>query len=395
LVYLYFYAMIKRLITERVLESLSFFPVVGILGPRQVGKTTLARVLEHFLEKPTIYLDLELPGDFQKLADAESYLSQHVEKCVIIDEIQLRPELFSLLRALVDQKRVPARFILLGSASPYIVKNVSETLAGRIAYHELAPFSWSEIEENIDFRTHWFRGGFPNALLAPTDNLSLRWLNDFTQTFIERDLQRLRFEVPASTLQRLLSMIGYLHGGMLNQTQLGQSLGVSQPTINRYLELLEGSFLIRRLTPWFSNAGKRIVKTPKIYFRDTGLLHRLWGLPNMEALYGHPNFGASWESYVIEQIMTEAGEFSEFFFYRTQNGAECDLIWKTPRNKTVCIEIKHTSAPIISRGFYESAEDVKADFRYVLVAESEPFLKPKDVKVCSLRHFLKNELPNL
>lgn len=387
--------MIHRRATASILESLSFFPVVGIIGSRQVGKTTLARHLQSLLQRDSIYLDLELSSDYQKLEDAQGYLSQHSNKCVFIDEIQVRPELFALLRALVDQNRVPARFVILGSASPYLVKHNSETLAGRIAYHELGPFSLSEISAVSDWRTHWFRGGFPNAILAPSDVLSQRWLSDFTDTFIERDLQRLRFDVPGPVLRRLLSMVGHLHGMLLNQSQIGQSLGVTQPTVSRYLELLEGSFLIRRLSPWFRNAHKRLVKTPKIYFRDSGLLHRLWGLPDLEALYGHPSMGASWEGYVIEQVIQEAGEFSEFFFYRTQNGAEADLVWITPRNKIVCIEIKYSSAPVVSKGFYQSVEDLKPDFKYVIVPQGETFYKPGELKVCALQDFLENEMPLL
>ncbi len=387
--------MIQRRATVSILESLSFFPVVGIIGSRQVGKTTLAKHLQTLLHKESLYLDLELSSDYQKLADAQGYLSQHFDKCVFIDEIQVRPELFALLRALVDQQREPARFVILGSASPYIVKNNSETLAGRIAYHELAPFTWSEINTLSDWRTHWFRGGFPNALLAPSDTLSQRWLGDFTDTFVERDLQRLRFDVPAPVLRRLLFMVGHLHGTLLNQSQIGQSLGVTQPTVNRYLELLEGSFLIRRLSPWFRNAQKRLVKTPKIYFRDSGLLHRLWGLPDLESLYGHPSMGASWEGYVIEQIIQEAGEFSEFFFYRTQNGAEADLVWITPKNKLVCIEIKFSSAPVISKGFYQSVEDLQPDFKYIIVPQGETFNKPGALRVCALQDFLEKEMPLL
>lgn len=387
--------MIERRITASILESLSFFPVVGIIGSRQVGKTTLARHLQTLMTKQSIYLDLELSSDYQKLSDAEGYLSQHFDKCVFIDEVQVRPELFALLRALVDQRREPARFVLLGSASPYIVKNNTETLAGRIAYHELAPFSLSEISAVSNWQTHWFRGGFPNALLAPSSNLSQRWLADFTDTFIERDLQRLRFDVPGPMLRRLLSMIGHLHGMLLNQSQIAQSLGVTQPTVNRYLELLEGSFLIRRLSPWFRNAKKRLVKTPKIYFRDTGLLHRMWGLPDLDSLYGHPALGASWEGYVIEQIIQEAGEFSEFYFYRTQNGAEADLVWITSQNKTVCIEVKFSSAPIISKGFYQSVEDLQPDFKYIIVPQGETFDKPGEVRVCALQTFLEKEMPQL
>ncbi len=294
--------MINRNIQQQVLEDLTYFPIVGIIGPRQVGKTTLAKMLLKKLPKPYIYLDLELDSDLQKLEDAETYLRLHLDKCIIIDEVQRLPRLFALLRAIVDLKREPARFIILGSASPRLLRETSETLAGRIAYSELSPFSLLEIKDRFEMRAHWLKGGFPDALLAPTSTLTWRWLDNFAKTFIERDLRELGHEVSPPILRRMLLMLSHLHGQLLNIAELSRALSISQPTVRRYLDLLEGGFIIHRLQPYFKNVGKRLVKAPKLYFRDSGLFHQLANIKNLDALYGHIMIGASWEGYVIEQI---------------------------------------------------------------------------------------------
>ncbi|MFN0033823.1 MAG: ATP-binding protein [Saprospiraceae bacterium] len=384
--------MIERLITPRILEDLSTSPILGLIGPRQVGKTTLAKHLQTKIGKPTLYLDLEIPQDFMKLGDAEMFLSAHVDKCVIIDEVQTRPELFALLRGLTDQHRVPARFILLGSASPYIVKMNTETLAGRIAYQTLDPFSYSEIRQLTSMQVHWFRGGFPGALLAPTERTARKWLLDFAETFIQRDVQRLGFQVAQTTISNLLSMVAHLHGGILNASALAGSLGTSQPTVTKYLELLEGSFMIRRLPPYFVNLGKRLVKSPKVYVRDTGLLHHLMRIPQLEQLQGHPSVGTSWEGYVIEQIIREAAEFSDFYYYRTKDGAEVDLILLAPNGKMACIEIKYSTAPVISKGFFLCAEDLKPQFKYVITPAGDAWTRSDGVRICSLPEFLEKDL---
>ncbi len=385
--------MIERLLSKKILRDLSWSPILGLVGPRQVGKTTLVKHLQSKIAKPTLYLDLELREDWFKLEDAQSYLSGHAEKCIIIDEIQVRPELFALLRALTDQRREPARFILLGSASPHIVKLNTETLAGRIAYHELPPFSFSEIRHLFSQEEHWLRGGFPGSLLATEAFISRKWLDDFTETFIHRDLSRLGFAVPGGILRNMLSMLAHLHGSMFNASALAASLGVSQPSVNKYLELLEGSFLIRRLPPYFVNLGKRLTKSPKLYLRDSGLLHYLLRVFDMEQLRGNPALGNSWESYVIEQIIREAPEFSDFFYYRTQHGAEVDLLMITPSGKKVCIEIKFSVAPVITKGLYQSIEDIKPDFKYVITPGGERFDRNDGLRICPLSVFLEKELP--
>lgn len=387
--------MIERLLTQKILRDLTWSPIVGLVGSRQVGKTTLVKYLQSRIAKPTLYLDLELREDWFKMEDAQTYLSGHADKCVIIDEIQVRPELFALLRALTDQKREPARFILLGSASPHIVKLNTETLAGRIAYHELSPFSFSEIRDRFSQEGHWLRGGFPGALLAPESFISRKWLDDFTETFIHRDLSRLGFVVPAGLLRNMLSMLAHLHGGMFNASALAASLGVTQPTVKKYLELLEGSFLIRRLPPYFINLGKRLIKSPKLYLRDSGLLHHLLRVFDMEQLRGNPAVGASWEGYVIEQIIREAPEFSDFYYYRTQNGAEVDLLMITPKGKKVCIEIKFSISPGISKGFYQSIADLQSDLNYVITPGGECFDRSDGLRICPMSVFLEKELPLL
>ncbi len=385
--------MIKRLLAEKILRDLAWSPIVGLVGSRQVGKTTLVKNLQSQIPKPTLYLDLELQEDWFKLADAQIYLSGHADKCVIIDEIQVRPELFALLRALTDQRREPARFLLLGSASPHIVKLNTETLAGRIAYHELPTFSFSEIRTLFPQEMHWLRGGFPGSLLATETFISRKWLDDFSETFIHRDLARLGFSIPTGLLRNMLSMLAHLHGGALNVSTIASSLGVTQPAVNKYLELLEGSFLIRRLQPYFANLGKRLTKSPKIYIRDSGLLHYLLRVFDMENLRGNPAVGASWEGYVIEQIIREAPEFSDFYYYRTQHGAEVDLLMITPKGKKVCMEIKFSVAPSISKGFYQSVADLQSDFNYVITPDGECFDRSDGLRICPLAVFLEKELP--
>lgn len=385
--------MIQRNLTSDITRALTYFPVVGIIGPRQVGKTTLAKQLLLGLDLPSIYLDLELDEDVARLGNAQAYLQSHQDKCVVIDEIQLMPRLFALLRALIDQHRVPARFIILGSASPTLIKHSSETLAGRIAYNELAPLSLKEIEsEGISQNEHWFRGGFPNALLAPESDIAAMWLRNFTNTFMEKDLRAMGYEISSQTMVKLYRMVAHVHGQLLNMSGLAASLGVSQPTITKYLSLLEGGFLIHRLQPYYVNLGKRLVKAPKIYFRDTGILHQLAGIANFEALQGNPLLGASWEGYVIEQIRRVAGEAWQYYFYRTQAGAETDLILISPAGKMTCIEIKYALAPTLSKGFYQSMEDLKPHFQYVIIPSGTSYFLNEQLKVCSISDFLNNEL---
>jgi predicted AAA+ superfamily ATPase len=387
--------MFIRAVTSQLIDDLSFFPVVGIVGPRQVGKTTLAKWLQKQINKQTLYLDLELDTDLRRLDDAETFLQSHSDKCIIIDEIQRLPRLFALVRALVDQNRQPARFILLGSASPELIKGASETLAGRIAYTELTPLSLTEVSQQISMHDHWLKGGFPDALNAPKESQSFRWLGSFIQTFVERDLQALGYGISTEMIRKLLEMLSHLNGNLLNMNDLSRSLGVSSPTINRYLDLLEGSFMIQRLQPYHINISKRLVKSPKIYFRDSGILHQLARVISYEQLQQHPIVGASWEGYVIEQIKRNIGYDWQLFFHRTQVGAEVDLVMISPTGKKICVEIKLSNSPTVSKGLYESMKDIKPDKQFIIIPTGENYLKAEGLKVCNLFDFLENELPQI
>ncbi len=388
--------MIYRAATKQIIEDLSFFPVLGIVGPRQAGKTTLAQNLLIPGNKPVLYLDLEWEEDRAKLADAGTYLLQHQDKCVIIDEVQIMPQLFGILRSLVDKKREPARFILLGSASPELLRNSAESLAGRIAYHELSPFSLAEIWEPGILRRHWFRGGFPDAFLAPDDKRAISWLTQFSTTFVERDLAHVigKEANPANVL-RFIRMLAHIQGQIINISEFGNSLNLASKTVARYLDLVEGSFLTRRLEPYFANVGKRLTKTPKFYYRDSGFYHAVARLRDREDLYANPAVGASWEGYVIEQIYRIAGKQCTYFFYRTASGAEVDLLLITPRSKKICIAIKYANAPKIPRGFYTSIEDLKPERSYVITPDSESYQRSDGVRIVNIYDFLTVELPEL
>jgi uncharacterized protein len=385
--------MFERKITTELLENASYFPAIGIIGPRQVGKTTLAKTIQQQLAKPSIYLDLELDEDIIRLQNAQAYLQSHQEKCVILDEIQLMPKLFPLLRALIDQNRVPARFLILGSASPTIIRQSSETLAGRIAYHELAPLSLEEINgSQADMQKHWFIGGFPNALLAPNETLGRNWIRFFINTFMEKDLKAMGYEVSAQTMSKLYRMVAHVHGQIQNMSGLSQALGISNPTVAKYLDLLEGGFLINRLMPYYVNLGKRLVKSPKIYIRDTGILHYLAAIPNFEALQGNQLIGASWEGYVIEQIRRAVDDSWQLYYYRTIAGAEADLVLISPNGVMSCIEIKYATAPTLSKGSYQSTQDLKPQNKYVIVPSGDSYMLNDQVKVVCLSDFIKSEL---
>ena len=384
--------MLQRYVTHQIISDLEYFPVVGIVGPRQVGKTTLAKLVvkQTKSQHESIYLDLELDADRRKLSDAETYLKYHQDKCVVIDEVQRMPELFPLLRALVDMERRPGRFILLGSASPEMIKGSSETLAGRIAYTELTPFSWPEASGTVTMNHHWMYGGFPQAMLAGKPAFAERWLESFIKTFIQRDLQELGHQISAPLVARMLEMIASLHGTMLNQSNLGRSLGVSQPTISRYLDLLEGGFIIQRLQPYYINVGKRLVKQPRVYLRDSGILHHLLSIGAMEKLLGNSIIGASWEGYVVEQIRRVSDGKAKLYYYRTHKGAESDMILVTAQGR-YCVEIKRSAQ--IARGFHEVIKDVEPESSYVIVPDGESYPTKDKINVVNLDTFLKETLP--
>lgn len=350
-------------------QQLSSFPVVALLGARQVGKTTLARQLEQDWEGPKRHFDLEDPDDQARLADP-AFVLRELKGLVVLDEIQLRPDIFPLLRVLADRPDTPARFLILGSAAPELLKATAESLAGRVIFHELDGLALDEIApaatapEWLD--TRWLRGGFPRALLADDPQLSREWRDAFIRTYLERDLPQLGINLPALTLRRFWTMLAHYHGQTWNGSELARSLGVSDKTVSRYLDILEGTFMAFRLTPWHANVGKREVKAPKVYVADTGLLHSLLGIGTSDALLAHPKCGASWEGFMVREIIhrTEAKR-GEVFFWGVHAGAELDLlILKDGRR--MGFEIKLTKSPRVTASMHSAIETLALDHLYVM-----------------------------
>ena len=382
--------MIDRSIQKDVIEALSYLPSVAILGPRQVGKTTLVKQIMAQTDRPSLYLDLEYFADRDKLREPDLYFQEHEDKLVILDEIQRMPELFPLLRSMIDRKRIPGRFILLGSASPDLIKASSETLAGRIIYFELQPLHFREISSgNISYQEHWVRGGFPDALLAPSTRLSELWMRGFLQTYIERDLINLGINISPDTIRNLLRMLTNVHGGLLNYSDLANSLDITLPTLKTSLNFLERAFLIRRLEPYFVNIGKRLVKTPKIFIRDSGLLHFLIGINDMDGLMGNISLGSSWEGYILQQIVANLEHNVEFYFYRTKNQAEMDLVLVQNGQAKAAIEIKYSNSPTFSRGNTVAIEDIGANINLIITPQTEDYWLKSNVRVCNIRSVWK------
>jgi uncharacterized protein len=317
---------IKRTLEPRILLLLKHFPAIAVLGPRQAGKTTLVKEIRKNLIGESLYLDLENPADSAALDHPVEFLNAVSGKTVIIDEIQRRPDLFPALRSIIDQNRRNGRFILLGSASPQLLFLSNETLAGRIVYLELTPFDHKEIEHLADFREHWLRGGFPVPFLQSDSTIRKEWFKAFVSAYVERDLRILGLSTSATNLRHLLQMVAAMQGGLLNYSGLANSLGVSSPTIHQAISFFERSFIVRLLQPWHSNVGKRLVKSPKIYIKDSGIVNYLSGISTYEELLRNPMLGNLWEGYVIEDIINTLGDDYQYFFYRTADGAECDLV---------------------------------------------------------------------
>lgn len=375
--------MIKRIIQDVVLKSMKAFPIVGILGSRQVGKTTLAKTVRAITRTDAIYLDLELPSDINKLRDAELYLRQFENTLVIIDEIQRMPSLFPLLRALVDQNRNNGRFLILGSASPDLIRHSSESLAGRIIYHELAPLSLFETGSDR-FKNLLLRGGYPRSFLAENDDESFVWRESYIKTYLEMDIPQLDIRIPSIQLRRFWTMLAHWHGQLWNASKIAGSLGVSAPTVRRYLDILEETFIVRQLQPYHTNTKKRLIKAPKVYIRDSGLNHALLRIKTFDDLSGHPSIGASWEGFVIEQIASILPQNSELYFYRTNAGAEIDLLYMDSRNKPVAVEIKYSLSPSVTRGFWNAYEDLSCQQGYVVYPGKERYPIGKNVSVIPL-----------
>lgn len=376
--------MIDRFLAKDLLELINDRPAVALIGPRQVGKTTLVRSLAGQFPSDPIYLDLESNQDLNRLQNPELYLSERQDKLVILDEIQRMPELFPLLRSLIDRHRVAGRFLLLGSASPRLLQQSSESLAGRIAYLELQPLTWLEVSEQVTYQQHWLRGGYPDVLLAPSDRLANRRMNDFIQTYVERDLPALGLGTSPARVRTLLSMLVSVHANLLNTSELSRSLGVSVPTIQNVLDFLEKAFVIRRLAPYYVNLTKRLVKTPKLYLRDSGMFHSLAVIDNMDTLTGSLYIGSSWEGYVVQQIIANLSYDTQPYFYRTADGSELDLVLVRGSKPVVGIEIKYSDAPKLSRGNYIASRDLGGIPLLVVTPSAEDFRLDEQVQVCSL-----------
>ena len=374
--------MLNRRLYPDIEHALSQFPAVALLGPRQAGKTTLARTLAA-AHAGSLYLDLERPSDLAKLADPELFLSRHAGHLVVLDEIQRRPDLFTILRALIDESRHPGRFLLLGSASPQLLKQASESLAGRISFYELSPFDVSEVQPTqAELPKLWLRGGYPLSWLAKTEEASVAWRESFIVTHLERDIPAFGIRVPGTTLRRFWQMLAHLHGQMWNASRLASGFGVSAPTVQHYLEILEATYMVRRLPPLHANLSKRLVKSPKIYLRDSGLLHALLGLRSLDDLAGHPVVGASWEGWVLEQIAQLLPSPWQLSFYRTAAGAEMDIVAERG-NRRIGFEIKFSSAPALSKGFWSAMSDLKLERAYVIAPVETGYPLGQNVEVVS------------
>ena len=393
---LYIAYMIRRQLETALADALRKFPVVALVGARQVGKTTLARALQEGAFAASVYLDLERPSDLAKLEEPELYLEMHADELVILDETQRMPGLFPLLRSLVDADRRNGRFLLLGSASPDLVRQSSESLAGRIVYLELPPLSLGEVGaamENV-WRL-WRRGGFPRSFLAQTDPDSLQWRQAFIQTYLERDLPALGIRIPSAALHRFWRMLAHSHGQLWNASKVAASLGISAPTARHYLDILQDTFIVRQLQPYHANLKKRLVKTPKAYLRDSGMLHALLQLESMEDLMGHPCVGSSWEGWVIEQILAMAPPNWRPWFYRTSGGAEIDLIIERPgRAPFLVFEVKYSMAPSASKGFWTAMSDLGLEEGYVVSPCDEQYPLGHGVSTLPI-HRLPDFLPGL
>jgi hypothetical protein len=371
---------IHRLLTKEIEVSLEHYPVTALLGPRQCGKSTLSkRILEKIDD--TTYLDLELPSDLGKMSDPELFLRAKTTSLVCIDEIQRLPDLFPVLRALVDESQRKRRFLILGSASPDLIRQSSETLAGRINYLELTPLRLAELA-NTDPNTLWIRGGFPDSYLASVDDLSLGWRENFIRTFLERDLAQMDVRLPATTMRRFWGMLAHLHGQTINYSKLGQSLDLSHTTIKRWLDVLEQTFMIRTLPPMESNLKKRLVKSPKVYIRDSGLLHALLEIETFDHLMGHPIVGASWEGFCVETLVSSFTK-GRFSFFRTTSGQEVDCIYER-KDKRIGFEIKLSSAPKIARGTYSCVGDLNLTHLFVISPVGEAYPLSKDITVADV-----------
>lgn len=376
--------MIPRRIASELTHLVDNVPAVVLVGPRQVGKTTLA--LELARTRPSVYLDLESAADRSKLSQPDLYLADHEDELVVLDEVHRVPGLFQELRGIIDRGRRAGRragrFLLLGSASVDLLRQTGETLAGRVAYLELGPLDVTEVSEGDDL---WIRGGFPDSLLAADDALSSRWRTDFVRTYLERDIPALGPRIPAETLRRFWTMLAHNQGGLLNAANLAGALGVDGKTVARYLDLMVDLLLVRRLPPWTSNAGKRMVRSPKVYVRDSGIVHTLLGLPDKESVLGHPIAGSSWEGHVIENLLSCTPDGVDATFFRTGAGAEVDLVLRWPGDEIWLVEVKRSLAPKLERGFRSAWTDLAPRRGFVVYPGHDRYRLDADVEAVNVR----------
>lgn len=372
-----FTGMISRRLDIKIRQALQRSPSVALMGPRQVGKTTIA--LDISENVPSVYLDLEDKVDLEKVRDIAAFHAENSEKLIVLDEVQRMPEVFAPLRGIIDKERrkgnKAGQFLFLGSASIDLLQQSSESLAGRIAYIELHGIDVLEYAgQNLEMiNTLWLRGGFPESLLAASDIDSLDWRRDFIKTYLERDIPQLGPRIPAQTLERFWTMLAHNQAGMINASQLARNLEVSSVTVGRYLDLMVDLLLVRRLQPWTFNVGKRLVRTPKVYVRDSGITHALLNISSYNDLLGHPVVGGSWEGFVIENIMCVAPSRALPYYYRTADGAEIDFILEFSGQEKWAIEVKRSSSPSVSKGFHIACNDIKADRRYVVYSGKDKF----------------------
>ncbi|MDD3876364.1 MAG: ATP-binding protein [Bacteroidales bacterium] len=382
----------NRKLKNDVLKHLKYFPFVVILGARQSGKTTLAKNLIESLGKEAIYLDLELDSDLNRLSEPEMFFNLNKDKCVIIDEVQRMPNIFPVLRGIIDLKRVAGRFLLLGSANSHLLKLSSESLAGRVSYTELPGLLLEEVGYN-NLNDLWFRGAFPEAFLLSENDIRPIWFNSFIKTITERDLPQLGLKVSSRTVLRFIRMIASNQGGLLNKSNFANSLSISSVQVSEILDYLNAVFLIRILEPYHINIGKRITKSSKVYIRDSGLMHFLNSIPDLNSLFGNQLVGFSWEGFCIEQIIGNLSEAFTWYFYRTQDQAECDLVLCKGDKPLICIEFKLSLQPKRSKGFTNVINDLKTNENYIIIPEcSEAYPLSDNIMVTDLKKFISENL---
>jgi predicted AAA+ superfamily ATPase len=375
----------RNAVVSTIKKRLDNNPAVALLGARQVGKSTIAgMLLKQFPD--SIYLDLERPADINKLTDPEAFFTSFGQSLICLDEIQHLPDIFPVLRGLIDRNKRNSQYLLLGSASRDLIRQSSESLAGRLSYLEITPFQQTEIPD-IDSAIHWLRGGYPRSVLAGSDEVSFQWREDYIRTFLERDIPQLGFRIPANTMRRLWQMLAHSQGQVLNASKFASSMGVSSHTIRKYIDLLEQTFMLRVLLPYANNTKKRLVKSPKIYIRDTGILHALLGIESRQELFGHPIYGVSYEGYVIENIITKLRRWKASFF-RTSNGAEMDLVLEKG-SRRLAVEIKSSTSPMTSKGFWTSIEAIQPDETFIIAPVDSAYPIAENVSVMPLPAFIE------